>query len=202
MEGKYFNEGWFGKHPVFYELASQLLEPFRRRAARVLGSGSLRILDIGTGTGALAYTLARAGHIVTGVDLDARVLVYAVRKQDPHLALDFRHCDATDLPFDRNSFDAATLSFAMHDVPQRICLGILREARRVLRADGMLVILDYQEVAERIEARMLRWAAFMYESPNYHAFVRRSTVDTLQSAGFRVLSRQSILGAVQLTTAR
>ena len=201
MGDKYFNEGWFGKHPVVYELASQLLEPLRECAARVLGSERLRVLDIATGTGAFAYTLARAGHAVTGVDLDATMLAHAVRKQNVGLALDFRRCDATDLPFDHHSFDAATLSFPMHDVPQSICLEILKEARRVLREGGRLVVMDYQELALRIEARVLHLVASLYESPNYDAFVRRSTVDTLRTAGFSAVSRQSILGMVQVTTA-
>ena len=202
MEGKYSNEGWFGKHLAIYELASGFLEPIGRRAARMLGQAPLRVLNIATGMGALAFSLARAGHDVTGVDLDREMLVRAARKLSAGLALGFRHCDATKLPFEGQSFDAATVSFAMHDVPHAIALRILREAKRILRPQGCLLIVDYHDLDGQRAARLLRRIALLYESPNYRDFVRRSTARTLETAGFRVLARETLLGAVQLTTAR
>ena len=50
---KYFNEGWFGKHPAIYEFASLFIRGLRRKAARIMSDEKLRIIDIATGTGAM-----------------------------------------------------------------------------------------------------------------------------------------------------
>ena len=202
MGGKYYNEGWFGKRLALYETASRLLEPMRSRAVDLLGAMRLKVLDLATGTGALALSLARAGHEVVGIDLDLTMVKRALRKLSPELSLRFLHGDATALPFGSGSFDAATMSFALHDVPHAVALGILAEARRVLRPGGPLVILDYRDVNGRLAPRILRQVALLYESPNYRAFVRRHTAGTLESAGFRVTGRSTLLGAIQLIVGR
>lgn len=55
--------------------------------------------------------------------------------------------DATDLPFEDDSFDAACISFALHEKPEDTAMGILAEARRTVRHGGTILVLDY--VAQR-----------------------------------------------------
>src|SRR5688572_14092836 len=49
-------------------------------ADRFPPAAPLRILDVGTGTGALALLLAELGHVVVGVDLSAEMLARAEAK--------------------------------------------------------------------------------------------------------------------------
>jgi SAM-dependent methyltransferase len=55
---------------LWHELAADA----RARSAQTPGSGPGRVLDVGAGTGRVALALARAGHPVTAVDLDAELL--------------------------------------------------------------------------------------------------------------------------------
>ena len=48
-----------------------------RLAREVTGGGAARVLEAGCGTGRVAFELARRGHAVTGVDVDASMLEQA-----------------------------------------------------------------------------------------------------------------------------
>ena len=89
VNGRYYNNGWFGRHPGIYELMSRLITPLRRRAARRAGSAPREIVDIATGTGSHAIQLARMGHDVVGVDLDRKMLGKARKKRRRDLMLRF-----------------------------------------------------------------------------------------------------------------
>ena len=201
MPDRYFNNGWFGRHPSVYEVASLFIAPLRRYAARIAGRSPGRIIDIATGTGANAVQLAKLGHSVIGVDLDREMLAKAQKKRRAHLVLDFMHGDGTALPFEDDSFDAATISFAMHDVPPEIGVGILREARRVVRPKGRIHIIDYNDLGSSFGARLLYRVARFYESPNYFGFVRGGVVRYLEAAGLTVDRKRHFLGAVQFLSA-
>jgi ubiquinone/menaquinone biosynthesis C-methylase UbiE len=73
-----------------------------------------RVLDLGTGTGAAAFAVAR--HFpeaqVTGADLSNEMLAEARRKTPPELAerVRFEQADAALLPFGDASFELVTLA--------------------------------------------------------------------------------------------
>ena len=73
-----------------------------------------RVLDLGTGTGAAAFSVAR--HFpeaqVTGADLSNEMLAEARRKTPPELAerVRFEQADAARLPFGDESFELVTLA--------------------------------------------------------------------------------------------
>ncbi|MBK8555950.1 MAG: methyltransferase domain-containing protein [Lewinellaceae bacterium] len=201
MEDRYFNNGWFGKHPAIYDLGGLLIKPLRRRAARILGNKPLNVLDIATGTGEQALATALAGHRVTGIDLDPKMLERAAKKVKPDLALTFMQADGSALPFDDNQFQAVTISFAMHDMPFDIGVEVLREARRVLRPDGFLLIIDANEKGANFGADLYHLIASLYESENYAPFVKRSLGMYFEAAGFGFRQQETFLGAVRFVVA-
>ena len=73
-----------------------------------------RVLDLGTGTGVAAQTVARRfeGAHVTGVDLSPAMVAQADAQLPPELAdrVDFQIGDASELPFDDGAFDLVTLA--------------------------------------------------------------------------------------------
>jgi demethylmenaquinone methyltransferase / 2-methoxy-6-polyprenyl-1,4-benzoquinol methylase len=114
---------------------------WRERAADMaaLGPGD-SALDVATGTGDLAIELSeRVGPQgdVVGSDFSEGMLELARRKA-PELR--FEHGNALALPYDDDSFDAATVGFGARnfsDLPQG-----LREMARVVRPGGRVVILE------------------------------------------------------------
>ena len=200
---RYNNLGWFARHEKLYELGTILLATLRRRAAQAVGTNSrMKVLDIACGTGALSYELAKLKHEVTGIDLDTNMLQQAARKSTPGLEPVFVHGDASTLPFGEKSFHAATIAFAMHDVPHEVGVMLLKEARRVLAPNGQITIIDYNEPRKNFLARILYLVAKLYESPNYSLFIKRGLDKYLEEADLVVSKRFTIFGAVQVVTCR
>lgn len=70
---------------------------------------SLRILDVGCGTGRHTIELSGRGYIVTGIDLSETQLIRARQKAENHnLKIDFQKQDARNLSFN-NEFDVAIM---------------------------------------------------------------------------------------------
>jgi ubiquinone/menaquinone biosynthesis C-methylase UbiE len=103
-----------------------------------------RALDIGCGTGRPAVELARAADVeVVGVNISRRQLELAERLAKAEGLDDrvrFEHADAMDLPFEPASFDGVWLFESLLHMPDQ--LRVLRQAARVLRPGGRLVIAN------------------------------------------------------------
>jgi SAM-dependent methyltransferase len=113
------------------------------RVAPAIEAGATRILDVGCGTGALAAALVTRWPAarVTGVDVSAGMLAVAARELAGLPASDRERIElvqapADRLPFEDGAFDVVVSAFVLQLVPSRY--RALREARRILRADGTL----------------------------------------------------------------
>jgi demethylmenaquinone methyltransferase/2-methoxy-6-polyprenyl-1,4-benzoquinol methylase len=99
-----------------------------------------RALDVATGTGDLAIELKRrvgdAGEVV-GSDFSDAMLELARRKTGD---VRFEHGNALGLPYEDDSFDAATVGFGARNFSD-LAQG-LREMTRVVRPGGRVVILE------------------------------------------------------------
>lgn len=93
------------------------------------------VLDVGCGSGLALVLAAARGAVPTGIDISPGLLGIA-RERLPEA--DLREGDMETLPFDDASFDAVlgVNSFQFAGDPERA----LREAARVLRPDGRLVV--------------------------------------------------------------
>jgi ubiquinone/menaquinone biosynthesis C-methylase UbiE len=70
---------------------------------------SLKILDVGCGTGRHSIELTKRGYRITGIDLSESLLARAREKAEKQkLTIEFLTCDARKLPF-KNEFDAAIM---------------------------------------------------------------------------------------------
>jgi demethylmenaquinone methyltransferase/2-methoxy-6-polyprenyl-1,4-benzoquinol methylase len=110
---------------------------WRRLAVEAVVQPADRVLDACCGTGDLAVAAEREGGIVTGLDFSPGMLERARRKSD---TVDWVEGDMLALPFDDESFDAATVGFGVRNVGDLD--GALGELRRVLRPRGRLAILE------------------------------------------------------------
>lgn len=133
-----------------YDLLNLLLSQgqdrrWRRRAAQLTrAQPGARVLDVCTGTGALAALLRRrvgpTGEVI-GIDLTEGMIELA---QTRVAGVRFLVGDACQLPFQDGSFDAATIAFGLRNIHDP---GLaLAELGRVLRPGGRAVVLEFSQV--------------------------------------------------------
>lgn len=113
-------------------------EHFHRYAwCRALVEGK-EVLDIACGEGYGSALLARSASSVIGVDIAAEAINHAIEKYSGLAGLAFRQGDAANIPLPDDSVDVV-VSFETIEHHDRHA-EMLREIRRVLRPDGLLVI--------------------------------------------------------------
>jgi demethylmenaquinone methyltransferase / 2-methoxy-6-polyprenyl-1,4-benzoquinol methylase len=97
-----------------------------------------RILDLAAGTGTSSLPFAAAGAMVVPTDFSLGMLEVGKRRL-PQLS--FVAGDGMRLPFRDGAFDAATISFGLRNIQDR--MAGLAELRRVVRPGGRLVVCEF-----------------------------------------------------------
>ena len=126
-----------GFEDAYAELADRVVPEVDDAA----GTGTLKVLDAGIGTGAMAIAFAsRCGHPVdiSGIDLSSGMLRQAGRNlQEFNLAARLLQGDVTDLPFADNTFDVVLVAHVLEHmaVPE----AALAELCRALKPGGVLI---------------------------------------------------------------
>ena len=100
--------------------------------------GTERVLDVGTGTGALAFALAPHAREVVAVDSDAEMAERA-RVRAP-ANVEVLVADGEQLPFDSFSFDVAATLRTLHHTRRPELL--VAELVRVTRPGGTILVAD------------------------------------------------------------
>ena len=103
-----------------------------------------RVVDVGCGTGTLAIALAerRTDAKVIGVDGDPEIL-YLARAKPGADRIEWKQGLAGMLPFEDGSIDVVTISLVLHHLLPDEKREALREAKRILKDDGSLNIVDW-----------------------------------------------------------
>lgn len=109
--------------------------------SQAIGLEPKEILDVGTGTGAIALLLAELGHNVTGVDFSREMMEVARKKAlDSSSSIRFLEGDVENLRFEDATFDCVTGRYVLWTManPEKA----IREWVRVVKPGGMIVIID------------------------------------------------------------
>jgi len=134
-------------------------------AAAVIPASARTIVDLGTGTGALAaQCLTRAPRArIVGIDADGEILQAARQRLGPSATFINQSFLRAPLP----PCDAVVASFALHHVRTRPAKAALyRRIRKALRSRGTFVIVDCHPASARTLASQQRdaWLAHLRES--------------------------------------
>jgi SAM-dependent methyltransferase len=126
---------WYIRSQSYKALTRLVVQPLERRHV-----GPLRILDLGSGLGWLAYRLALRGHEVAGVDLVTNDFDGLGVHQHYDRAFLSLQAEFDRLPLRDRSVDLAVYNASFHYAADYV--ETLREALRVLAPGGRAVIMD------------------------------------------------------------
>ena len=114
-----------------------------KKAGNIKGK---RCLDVGTGTGEIAFHVARtagAGSTVVGLDLTPKMLELAAKKEselDLPVKIEWREGDALNLDIPDGSFDLVTSGYMLRNVTD--IQKAVSEMHRVLAPGGKVVVAE------------------------------------------------------------
>jgi ubiquinone/menaquinone biosynthesis C-methylase UbiE len=118
------------------------LEPYIEHYADFAGARGKRVLEIGVGLGTDFVRFARAGAVVSGVDLTEHAVELVRRRLELEgLEGEVHVADAESLPFEDASFDRVYSWGVLHHTPDTV--RSVREAIRVVRPGGDLCVMLY-----------------------------------------------------------
>lgn len=151
-----------GSIPELYEkyLVPLIFEPYARELARRLAEAKAgRVLETAAGTGvvtrAMASRLPSTARIVA-TDLNEPMLSHAKVRMANDTRISWKPANAQALPFENESFDAVVCQFGAMFFPDKI--GAYKEARRVLKPNGLFIFNVWDKIAENDFANVVAQA--------------------------------------------
>lgn len=167
----------FGRYPLFIKKSIRLMdiEP------------TDRILDLGTGTGRnaclIAKYLSEKGRLI-GIDISQEMISQFKKKCANYSNIKIIHARADkSLPF-KKEFDKAFISFVLHGFPQNVREVIIKGIFEVLRSNGTLFILDYNEFSYDEIPLYLKILFKLIECPYAFDFIERDWKQILANHNF------------------
>jgi SAM-dependent methyltransferase len=111
------------------------------------------LLDVGCAKGFMLYDLSLLipGIMVKGIDISSYAIENAVEEIKSHVSV----ANATDLPFDDNSFDVVISINTVHNLEKDECAKALQEIERVSKGKSYITVDAYRNEEEK--KRMFDW---------------------------------------------
>lgn len=156
---------------------------YRKEVIDMLPEEPSTVVDLGCGTGDLSLAMAAPGRRIILVD-QSQAMLDEARKSLSDVSeseLEFRLGSMEHLPLANEEADVAVLSMVLHHVPEP--MGALKEAARVLRPGGLLILADLDHHNEEVMRSNFADFWLGFESDNLE--------QDLKEAGFQVADSHS-----------
>lgn len=171
---------------LYDRLSAEMERRFLGVTRRKLLEGARgRVLDVGAGTGA-NLTHYPWDHISELVLLDPSPgMLHRARRKVAELGVRIQILErrAEHLPFDDESFDTVVFTLSPCTIPDPVAA--LREAHRVLRPDGSLLVLEHVRALEPGLAAWQDRVTPVWKIVGGGCHPNRATRATIEAAGFK-----------------
>lgn len=160
--------------------------PFLNETIAGRDQRSLRLLEIGCGTGALTDDIATAFPRlrIDAVDPSADYL-HAARRRVASQRVTFSEAFGEALPFADGAYDLATSCYLFHELPPKVRLAVARELARVVKPGGGYVHVDTLQYGDTPQFDALLEAfPILFHEPYYTGYAKADLSDLFGRAGF------------------
>lgn len=129
------------ENPKLFNFLRKILENNFKNQKKIISKFSFsetaeNILDIGCGTG--EFSVFFPPHAYTGIDIEKKYIDYASKNYEGT----FLVADATRLSFSNQSFEKIIINSVLHHLSDEECSSVFKEANRVLKDEGKILIID------------------------------------------------------------
>ena len=182
-----------------YGSSNRLRAAIHAIAEPLLSGGIHRVLDLGCSVGVSSQALAlwlthraqqrnEAVPSVVGLDLSPDMLAVAKVRDAAGLVSEWRHAAAESSGLESGSIDLISLQFVCHELPQSATHAVLKEAARLLRPGGVLLMVD-QDPGSSVLQRLPAPIATLLKStePYIEQYFALDMPVAIEQAGFRDL---------------
>ena len=166
----------------------QAFMPYVSLCKKYLSKGST-ILDAGCGTGLSSYLLAKAGFKVVGTDISELFLSRGIKKYKGQKGLSFKVCDAAEMPFPNQSFDAV----CSYDLLEHVVdvAAVLKEMSRITKKGGLVIISATNHLDPVVHFKnVIKWKRKIFYKP-WESKYRLTTFYKAISTFFLVVAKSA-----------
>jgi demethylmenaquinone methyltransferase/2-methoxy-6-polyprenyl-1,4-benzoquinol methylase len=153
----------------------------------------LKVLEIciGTGTNSIIISENRQNAEIVGIDLSENMLAIAKEKIDKKGISNIKTIlmDATNMKFDTNSFDVILISLVIHEVDNKIRNKIIKEAKRVLKNKGKIIIIEWDKPKKLIQ-KLLFIIIKILEPKGFKEFLQLNLKVYFEKFSLKVISEK------------
>lgn len=143
-----------------------------RKISNYIDLGSSKLLDVGCGTGRIVKLLGDKVSHYYGIDPNVERIEIA-KKELPGLEFEIGYSE--ELPYEENKFNVIIFSMSWHMVKD--FEQTLKEAKRVLKEDGILVILEPSDKTTNWVSPLLR-----KDSPEFKEDLYQKKLESIEKA--------------------
>lgn len=134
------------------------------------------ILDLCTGTASMAIQIAKRypNTKIMGIDISKDMLRVAQNKihKEQISNVELLSMDATDMSFEKERFDKILVSLILHEMDEGLAEKIMKEARRVMREDGRIIVTEWEQ-SKTLKRKILFMPIHILEPKTYREFIKK-----------------------------
>jgi len=152
------------------------------------------VLEIGTGTGDIAFHIAPFCKKVVGIDISPEMIAIARQKnfESSLENLTFQAEDAYNMPFAGSSFSKVICCNSLQTMKEP--LKVIQEGKRVLNEGGDFISITYcfDDSSFLEQLKLIKWI-LLYGKPKYwFNFKSNDLIDDFKKGGFEVIEKEFI----------
>lgn len=163
------------------------IEPLKKQLKNIREP---KILEIGCGAGSTTQFIQMAfpKAKITAVDLSEPYLQLAKEKLS---GIEFKQARGEKLPFKAGEFDAVVTVFLFHELPKEIRFQVLKQARNVLKKNGIFVFVDALQLGDtpKFDSILKRFPVDFHE-PFFTNYIKNPMNDLLHEAKLRPIDEE------------
>lgn len=153
-------------------------------------TSGLKVLELCVGTASNSIIIAknRPNAKLYGIDRSKEMLDIALNKciEQKIENIELRKRDATNTGLKAEQFDRIIISLVLHEIEPQLAAAILQEAKRLLKKDGRILVLEWEQPKDLI-GKMLFFPIMKLEPKGFKQFVHNNFSKYFNQQGLQLI---------------